>query len=60
MSQPKSRQKPCFNFATKQDQDKRNGKFGLNIELSDEDNFDNLMPPTRDQHALKYGDTLVG
>ena len=44
----------------KQDQDKRNAKFGLNIELSEEENFDNLMPPTRDQHALKYGDTLVG
>ena len=60
MSQPKSRQKSNFNFATKQEQDKRSGKFGLNIELSDDDDFDNLMPPTRDQHEKKYGDTLVG
>jgi hypothetical protein len=28
--------------------------------LSDDDDFDNLMPPTRDQHEKKYGDTLVG
>ena len=37
--------------------------MGLNIELSDDDadrDFDNLMPPTRDQHAQKYGDTLLG